>query len=229
MRIAVADDKADVIDFLTDIAKEQGHEAIAFTDGNMLLQALAREAFDLCIVDWRVPGKTGEALVHSVKAALPVPPPLIAMADRTAKRDISDALNAGADDYIMKPEDRAVVAARIAAALKSNSAPGAFDTDATYGRYRLNRIAHRVGFNGKEIALTAKEFALADLFFRNANRTLSRRYIMQAIWRTTADLTTRTLDMHVSRVRSKLEFQPANGFRIFTVFGHGYRLETVRP
>jgi DNA-binding response OmpR family regulator len=79
----------------------------------------------------------------------------------------------------------------------------------------------------KIVTLTAKEFELADMFFRNRDRTLSRNYIMETIWRTTAALATRTLDMHISRVRAKLDLKPENGFRIFTVFGYGYRLESI--
>ena len=154
-------------------------------------------------------------------------PPVIMMTNRSAKKDISDALNAGADDYITKPEDRSVVAARINAMLRRNAGTGAFDTKATYGKYLLDRLDQTVEVEGKTIALTAKEFELADLFFRNADRTLSRNYIMETIWRTTAALATRTLDMHISRVRAKLELQPENGFRIFTVFGYGYRLESI--
>ncbi len=77
------------------------------------------------------------------------------------------------------------------------------------------------------VVLTAKEFELADMFFRNADRTLSRRYIMEAIWRTTATLATRKLDMHISRIRTKLNLKPENDFSIFTVFGYGYRLEST--
>jgi len=93
--------------------------------------------------------------------------------------------------------------------------------------YTLDRIEQTVNHSDKDISLTAKEFELTDLMFRNRDRTLSRRYIMETVWRTNAHLATRTLDMHVSRIRSKLSLTPENGFRIFTVFGYGYRLETL--
>ena len=149
------------------------------------------------------------------------------MTNSTAKKAISDALNAGADDYITKPEDRTVIAARINALLRRNAGAGAFDTKVVYGKYEFNRIDQTVTVEGDTVSLTAKEFELADLFFRNRDRTLSRNYIMETIWRTTAALATRTLDMHISRVRAKLDLRPENGFRIFTVFGYGYRLETI--
>lgn len=227
MRVVIADDEQDVISFLKSIVEEQGHVAVSFSDGNLLSQALVRETFDLLILDWNIPGKDGLATLQWMKTAMTERPPVIMMTNRSAKKDISDALNAGADDYITKPEDRSVVAARINAMLRRNAGSGAFDAKATYGKYLLDRIDQTVTINGKVVTLTAKEFELADLFFRNGDRTLSRNYIMETIWRTTAALATRTLDMHISRVRSKLDLQPENGFRIFTVFGYGYRLETI--
>jgi DNA-binding response OmpR family regulator len=227
MRIAIADDETDVQNFLKNIAEDLGHVAVTFSDGNMLSQALIRDTFDLVILDWGMPGKDGLETLKWMQTSLTERPPVIMMTNRTAKKDISDALNAGADDYIAKPEDKGVIAARISAMLRRNTGSGAFETQVTYGKYHLNRIDQTVTINDNTILLTAKEFELADMFFRNSDRTLSRNYIMETIWRTTAALATRTLDMHISRVRSKLDLKPENGFRIFTVFGYGYRLEST--
>ena len=229
MRIAIADDEQDVTNFLRDIVEELGHSTMIFSDGNALSQSLVRETYDLVILDWSMPKKDGLETLGWMKTALQERPPVIMMTNRTAKKDITDALNAGADDYITKPEDRGVIAARINAMLRRNAGSGAFDTKATYGKYDFDRIEQTVTYDGETVMMTAKEFELADLFFRNRDRTLSRNYIMETIWRTTAALATRTLDMHISRVRSKLDLKPENGFRIFTVFGYGYRLETMEP
>jgi DNA-binding response OmpR family regulator len=229
MRIAIADDEIDVVNYLKAIVEELGYSAVGFADGNALSQSLVRETYDLVILDWTMPKKDGLETLSWMQTALPERPPVIMMTNRTAKKDITDALNAGADDYITKPEDRGVIAARINAMLRRNAGSGAFDTKATYGKYDFDRIEQTVTFDGQTVMMTAKEFELADLFFRNRDRTLSRNYIMETIWRTTAALATRTLDMHISRVRSKLDLKPENGFRIFTVFGYGYRLETMEP
>ncbi len=227
MRIAIADDENDVINYLKDIIEELGHTVVAFSDGNVLSQSLVRETYDLVILDWSMPKKDGLETLTWMQTAMQERPPVIMLTNRTAKKDITDALNAGADDYITKPEDRAVIAARINAMLRRNAGSGAFETKATYGKYVFNRIDQTVSFDDETVMMTAKEFELADLFFRNRDRTLSRNYIMETIWRTTAALATRTLDMHISRVRAKLDLKPENGFRIFTVFGYGYRLETM--
>ena len=227
MRIAIADDDKDIVEFLSKIVEADGHITTGFADGGTLSTALLRDTYDLVILDWNMPGKTGMQILEWMQGAIDERPPVIMMTSRTAKQDISDALNAGADDYITKPEDPKVIAARINAILRRSGGAAAMETSAQYGDYVLDRIEQKVNHNDKEISLTAKEFELTDLMFRNRDRTLSRRYIMETVWRTNAHLATRTLDMHVSRVRSKLSLTPENGFRIFTVFGYGYRLETL--
>jgi DNA-binding response OmpR family regulator len=229
MRIAIADDDSDSLTLLESIVAGMGHICAKFNDGERLAAALLRDTFDLVMLDWNMPGKTGLQVVQWMQQTIDTPPPVIMLTGRTAKRDITEALNAGADDYITKPEEEAVIAARIAAVLRRTHAGGGMDKVAEYGGYRLDRMAQTIRHQGAEITLTAKEFELADLLFRNRDRTLSRAYIMETIWRTSADLATRTLDMHISRVRSKLALKPENGFRIFTVFGYGYRLETLDP
>lgn len=227
MRVAIADDDPDIIDFVGKIVVEQGYVYAGYADGTALSNALLRDTFDLVILDWNMPGKNGMQMLEWMEGAVEDRPPVIMITSRTAKQDISDALNAGADDYITKPEDKNVIAARINALLRRNSGASAMEAMAEYGDYLLDRIEQTVRHGDKEIALTAKEFELTDLMFRNRDRTLSRRYIMETVWRTNAHLATRTLDMHVSRIRSKLALKPENGFRIFTVFGYGYRLETL--
>ena len=227
MRIAIADDDREIVEFLGAIAEDLGYVFVGFHDGSALSSALLRDTFDLVILDWNMPGKTGMQILEWMEDAVEDRPPVIMMTSRSAKQDISDALNAGADDYITKPEDPGVIAARMQAILRRGSGSSAMEATAQYGEYQLDRIEQKVHHRGKDISLTAKEFELTDLMFRNRDRTLSRRYIMETVWRTNAHLATRTLDMHVSRVRSKLSLNPENGFRIFTVFGYGYRLETL--
>lgn len=158
------------------------------------------------------------SLLERVNKTLPTRPPVIMMANRSAKRDISDALNAGADDYITKPESRNVIASR-------QCGRGAFDTEVTYDAYKMNWLEQSVTIHEETVILTAKEFELAEMFFRNSDQTLSHNYIMETIWRTTARLATRTIAMYISRARAKLALRPENGLRIFTVFGYDYRLK----
>ena len=227
MRVFIADNDSDVVDYLKQIVEDLGHDAVGCTDSKTFTEILLREAFDLVILDWNIRAANEISLLEWMNKTLVTRPPVIMMANRSAKRDIAEALNAGADDYITKPESRNIIAARVNALLRGNAACGAFETEVTYGAYKMNRLEQSVSIHGQTVILTAKEFELAVMFFKNTDRTLSRHYIMQTIWRTTATLATRTLDMHISRVRAKLALQPENGFRIFTVFGYGYRLESA--
>ena len=229
MRIAIADDDASSLAFLENVVTGMGHICAQFADGERLSAALLRDTFDLVMLDWNMPGRTGLEVLEWMQATIDNAPPVIMLTARTSKRDVTDALNAGADDYICKPEEESVIAARISAVLRRTTGSTSMEKIAEYGSYRLDRMAQTIRHADQDIVLTAKEFELADLLFRNRDRTLSRAYIMETIWRTSADLATRTLDMHISRVRSKLNLKPENGFRIFTVFGYGYRLETVDP
>ncbi len=227
MRVFIADNDSDVVDYLKQIVEDLGHDAVGCTDSKTFTEILLRELFDLVILDWNIRAADEISLLEWMNKTLVTRPPVIVMANRSAKRDIADALNAGADDYITKPESRNIIAARVNALLRGNAACGAFDTEVTYGAYKMNRLEQSVSIHGQTVILTAKEFELAEMFFKNTDQTLSRHYIMQTIWRTTATLATRTLDMHISRVRAKLALRPENGFRIFTVFGYGYRLESA--
>jgi DNA-binding response OmpR family regulator len=227
MRVGIADGESEVVAHLKLIVQELGHDAVGFSDSSSLKQALSNTKFDLVILDWNIPDSDGCSILHWLDTTLPKRPPVIMMTSRSAKRDITEALHAGADDYITKPENRSVIAARVSALLRGTLPTGAFDTEVTYGKYTMNRLDQSVTIHGKTVFLTAKEFELTEMFFKNADRTLSRNYIMEAIWRTTATLATRTLDMHISRVRAKLDLRAENGFRIVTIFGYGYRLETL--
>jgi DNA-binding response OmpR family regulator len=144
---------------------------------------------------------------------------------RTDKNDITAALDAGADDFIIKPESGTVIAARMNAILRRTIGRPSDDRFETFGRYRFDRATETVTLDGEAIALTAKEFALARLFFASLGRPLSRAYILETIWKNVAELSTRTLDMHVSRVRAKLRLRAEHGYGLQTVFGYGYRLE----
>ncbi len=113
MRIAIADDDKEIVEFLGSIVEELKHVYVGFPDGNALSSGLLRDTFDLVILDWNMPGKTGMQILEWMNDAIDDRPPVIMMTSRTAKQDISDALNAGADDYITKPENPGVIAARI--------------------------------------------------------------------------------------------------------------------
>ena len=126
----------------------------------------------------------------------------------------------------MKPEEATVILARVASVTRRTGVGVESDRFETRGRYQFDKLSCSVKFEGQEAVLTAKEFALVQLLFDNLQRPLSRSYIMQRVWNNVADLSTRTLDMHISRLRTKLDLRPENGYSLQTVFGYGYRLDS---
>lgn len=227
MRIAVVDDDETSLEFVARVLEQQGHLCVTFQRSRDMPLALQRDTFDLLILDWNMPDLSGMEIIAWTQANLSPPPPIIMLTSRSDKDDIAAALNAGADDFIVKPESAIVIAARVEAVGRRAGGPAQVDERLeTYGAYVFDRLDETVTLNGEPIAVTSKEFALARLFFANPHKPLSRRYLMETVWKSVAELSTRTLDMHVSRIRAKLQLRSDNGYRLQTVFGYGYRLET---
>lgn len=226
MRIAIVDDDEASIDFVSRVLERHGHSCVTFQRSREVPLALQRDTYDLLVLDWNMPDMSGMDIVAWARANLPSPPPVIMLTSRADKEDVAAALNAGADDFIVKPESAMVIVARVEALLRRMSTQPTDNRIETYGPYVFDRLDETVTLNGEPIPVTSKEFALARLFFANQHKPLSRRYLMEAVWKSVAELTTRTLDMHVSRIRSKLQLRSDNGYRLQTVFGYGYRLES---
>lgn len=227
MRIGIADDDETTGEFVSQVLEGRGHSCSRFRNSGDLLAALQRDTFDLLILDWNMPDMTGLDLIRWGKENIIAFPPAIMLTNRQDNEDVARALDTGADDYIVKPESAIVIAARVDAVLRRTSARPSTERIEVFGPYSFDRIEEHVAFEGETVGLTTKEFALAYAFFTNQNRPLSRRYLMENVWRSTAELTTRTLDMHVSKIRSKLKLSSGTGYRLQTVFGYGYRLEKL--
>jgi DNA-binding response OmpR family regulator len=226
MRIAIVDDDEGSIEFVSQVLRQNGHICVTFHRSRDVPTALQRDTYDLLILDWNMPDLSGMDIVAWARTNLPKSPPVIMLTSRSDKDDVAAALNAGADDFIVKPESAVVIAARVEALLRRTSAQPIDNRIETYGPYVFDRLDESVTLNGEPIVVTSKEFALARLFFANQHKPLSRRYLMETVWKSVAELSTRTLDMHVSRIRSKLNLRSDNGYRLQTVFGYGYRLES---
>lgn len=225
MRIAVVDDEDDITLFVRRVMLQSGHSCFSFKTGAALLAELRRETFDLILLDWNLPDMTGLDLLRSIRANIPNSVGIIMLTSRSDKSDIAEALHAGADDYIVKPESADVVAARVEAVLRRSQPAPAEQRLMRFGPYEFDRLTESVRIEGESVALSAKEFGLALLFFENPHRAMSRGYLLQTLWQSVSDLPTRTLDMHVSKIRTKLRLRPENGFRIIALSGYGYRME----
>ena len=227
MRIAVLEDDADQVELLQSWLKEAGHECQDFSFGNEFRTALKRETFDLLVVDWNLPDTTGPEVLLWVREHLDWRIPVLFITGRDHEEDIVYALQQGADDYMTKPAKQQETLARITALERRSQPPGTEETILRQGHFEFDTVNRHVTIGQDIVQLTNKEFDLAMLLFRNPGRLLSRSYILENIWGTSAELSTRTVDTHISRVRTKLGIHPDNGVRLSAIYNHGYRLEIL--
>lgn len=227
MRIAVLDDDRSQTDLVCQVLSAAGHNCYPFQSGKEMLNQLRREAFDMLVIDWQVPDLSGPEVLRWAREKLPPNLPVLFMTSRSGEDDIVAGLAAGADDYMIKPLRRGELLARVQALLRRAYPTQNVVEQIQFGNYVFEARTGRLTANGQSIDVTQKEFDLALLFFRNLGRPLSRAYILEAVWSRDIDIPSRTMDTHVSRVRSKLQLRPENGFRLAPVYSYGYRLEQI--
>jgi DNA-binding response OmpR family regulator len=227
MKIAVLDDDPVQLETISSVAQAAGYRPVLFSRAQALISALRKDTFDLLIVDWNLPDRSGLEVLAWARTNLKPPPPMLLVTSRAEDEDIVAGLNAGADDYLPKPLSPAVLEARINALMRRAYAQPSTPGAEIHGDTVFHDSSSAVTRNGKTVILTAKEYALAQLLFRNLHRALSRTYILETVWGNEPNLNSRSLDMHISRIRTKLELRPEQGFRLTPIYSYGYRLERV--
>lgn len=227
MRIALLEDDPDQAQLVSLWLQDARHEVKAFDKGREFQRAVARDSYDLLVIDWVLPDINGDEVLRWVRESVDWPIPVLFMTQRDAEEDVVRILELGADDYMAKPVSRPVMLARINA-LGRRARPRTQDQQVVeYGRYRLDSRTHTITLNDEAIDLTNREFDLALFLFRNAGRVLSRGHILESVWGSSPDLNTRTVDTHVSRLRKKLKLDEDSGWRLRAIYQHGYRLEPL--
>jgi DNA-binding response OmpR family regulator len=230
MRIAYLEDDAAQQELVSKILTDHGYECCAFSDGSRLIRRLRRERFDMLLLDWQVPGVTGHQVTVWARAHLNEPIPIIFATYRSLESDIVSALNAGADDYLIKPVRKAELLARVDAVARRVQPFQPQESQAQLieaGPYRIDPQKRSCSLHNVAIELTPREFDLALLMFQYLGRILSREQIGGVVWGQPPSGISRTIDTHMSKVRAKLQLRPENGIRLIPVYGHGYRLELM--
>ena len=228
MRIALLEDDRDQADLVSAWLNAAGHSCHVYTLGKDLVRAAQRETFDLFLLDWEVPGMSGAEVLVWIRANIAEPVPVLFVTARQREEDIVHALSSGADDYMVKPLGRLELLARITA-LARRMLPRQRQGEEVleYGRLSVDCRNRQVKIDGGEVAMTQKDYELAVFLLHNLGRLLSRGHILEAVWGQSAEINTRTVDTHISRIRGKLQLTPENGWRLSAVYQHGYRLERV--
>ncbi len=228
MRIAAVDDDTLQLELFTHALGAMGHACHTFATGAALLKSLRRETYDLLIVDWQLPDTSGPDIVRQVRQQLAPQLPILFVTHRQEEADIVEGLACGADDFMTKPVRVAELGARVGALLR-RAYPPATGGPLEFGRYRFLPETHELLMDSQPVALKAREYELALFLFQNLGRLLSRDHLREAIWGHSAEVISRSLDTHISRLRTVLDLRPASGFAITSVYGVGYRFEAVKP
>ena len=224
--VLIVEDEESLADPLAFLLRKEGFEATVVGDGPAALAEFDRAGADIVLLDLMLPGMTGTDVCKQLRARSSVP--VIMVTARDSEIDKVVGLELGADDYVTKPYSARELIARIRAVLRrgaENEDPGVGDGVLEAGPVRMDVERHIVTVSGQPITLPLKEFDLLEYLMRNSGRVLTRGQLIDRVWGADYVGDTKTLDVHVKRLRSKIEADPANPVHLVTVRGLGYKLE----
>lgn len=227
MRIAYLEDDMAQAELVTHWLKEAGHNCIHMASGRDFMSLLRRDTFDILVLDWEVPDMNGYAVLEEVRASGNRTPVLFAT-QRDDESSIVGALSQGADDYMVKPTKQAELLARISA-LGRRAGVSEMDeeTALSVGPWTVDRSRRQILLDEDAVKLTDKDYELACYLFQNVGKLMSRAHLLEKVWGIMTPIESRTVDVHISRIRRSLHIRPERGYRIKTVYQHGYRLEPI--
>ncbi|MHB1064804.1 MAG: response regulator [Georgenia sp.] len=225
-KILLVEDEQSYRDPLTFKLERDGYEVIAVADGFEALTAFERGGIDIVLLDLMLPGLSGTEVCRQLRQRSTVP--VIMLTAKDSEIDKVVGLEIGADDYVTQPFSCRELVARVHAVLRRG---GATEDDVepavlSAGRVRMDVDRHELQVDGEPVAIPLREFELLELFLRNPDRVLTRGQLIDRIWGANYVGDTKTLDVHVKRVRAKIEVDPARPTMLQTVRGLGYKLVT---
>lgn len=228
MRIDLLEDDPDQAALLRLWLEEDGHTVQWYRSGAELTRALHRDVPDVLLLDWLLPEGSGMDVLTWVRQSFLGQIPVIFITAQDKEEHVVSALAAGADDYLVKPARRRELAARIAAVGRRSGVGGVAQGLSGTEPYVFDLGARSVSLDGEAIELTSKEFDLAVHLFNNTSRLVTRGILLERVWgRSSQAVSTRTVDAHISRIRKKLELDERHGWRLISIYQHGYRLERL--
>jgi len=226
IRVLIVEDEESLADPLAYLLRKEGFQATVAVDGPAALAEFDQSGADIVLLDLMLPGMSGTDVCRQLRARSSVP--VIMLTARDSEIDKVLGLELGADDYVTKPYSARELIARIRAVLRRGvdaEEVGYGEALLESGSVRMDVERHVVSVHGDQIALPLKEFDLLEYLLRNKGRVLTRGQLIDRVWGADYVGDTKTLDVHVKRLRSKIEADPANPIRLITVRGLGYKLE----
>ena len=223
-RVLVVEDEQSLREPLVYMLEKEGYEVLEAADGNVAIELFRASNPDLVLLDLMMPGMSGNEVCRVIRQTSNVP--VIMLTAKDSEIDKVVGLEIGADDYVTKPYSTRELLARMKAVLRRNSEPTPV-TDGLLegGPVSMDVDRHLVFVNGQKVAMPLKEFELLELLLENRNRVLTRAQIIDRVWGSNYFGDTKTLDVHVKRIRSKIEDDPARPVHLVTVRGLGYKFE----
>jgi len=223
-RILIVEDESSLSEPLAFLLEREGYETTIAADGVTAVAEFERNGSDLVLLDLMLPGLPGTEVCREIRSRSSVP--IIMLTAKDSEVDIVVGLELGADDYVTKPYSTRELLARIRAILRRRIE----DDDVRElvleaGVVRMDVERHTVSVGGKETAMPLKEFELLELLLRNSGRVLTRGQLIDRVWGADYFGDTKTLDVHIKRIRSKIEDVPSEPTMLVTVRGLGYRFE----
>lgn len=227
MKVACVTSDAGQAVFLEQVVTMSGHQTMLYSSGRQLMGADCPMDSDIFLVSWALQDISGCDVLRWIRTQLRKPVPVILLGSGADGEDSVAAFSAGADDFVILPVRRDELMARLNARLRQ-SYPYYYAECLTYGAYKMDMVTRVMTHHSVPVPLTAREFDVLEVFFRNIGRVVDREYISKAVWGRELDALSRTVDTHISRVRSKLKFSESSDLKLAAVYGHGYRLDPVR-
>jgi len=225
-RILVVEDEESFSEALAYLLGKEGFEVVVADTGTAAVELFDKHGSDLVLLDLMLPGLSGTEVCRQLRTRSSVP--IIMLTAKDAEIDKVVGLELGADDYVTKPYSSRELIARIRAVLRRHSDLGEIienNGSLVAGPVRMDVDRHQVSVNNTSIALPLKEFELLEFLMRNSGRVLTRMQLIDRVWGSDYVGDTKTLDVHIKRLRAKIEVDPANPVFIQTVRGLGYKLE----
>lgn len=225
--ILIVEDEESLAEPLAYLLQKEGFTTLLAPDGQSALEQIASSTVDLVLLDLMLPGMSGTDVCKKLRAESDVP--IIMVTARDSEIDKVVGLELGADDYVTKPYSTRELVARIRAVLRrgpeAEEAEELDDQVLEGGRVQMDVERHTVLVDGQPVAMPLKEFDLLEYLMRNAGRVLTRGQLIDRIWGADYVGDTKTLDVHVKRLRTKIEQEPSRPKQLVTVRGLGYKFE----